>query len=206
MVHKTAESGSNPTDTVPSNPERRKSHVYAVPSRIPNSNPMHFSPIHLCDCAQELRLQNKLPLLILLRTFIRLIVLPAHRLLALPAMDISNNVPACRHVTLAGLALGDVDDGVEEVGFAVLAAEVLLYTYISIIEIKREVRRGEAYTTDDIIMITQMRLTTLAPIDPRRIQIDVVREAHGERLRRGQRSTVQSNVCGCRIKVVRIGE
>jgi len=29
------------------------------------------------------------------------------------------------HVTLAGLALSDVDDAVEEIGFAMLAAEIL---------------------------------------------------------------------------------
>jgi hypothetical protein len=34
-------------------------------------------------------------------------------------------VTARGHVALAGLALLDVDDGVEEVGLAVLAAEIL---------------------------------------------------------------------------------
>ena len=32
---------------------------------------------------------------------------------------------ARRHVAVDGLGFGDVDDGVEEVGFAVLAAEIL---------------------------------------------------------------------------------
>jgi hypothetical protein len=40
-------------------------------------------------------------------------------------------VAAGRHVALAGLAGLDVDDAVEEVGFAVLAAEILGGTSVS---------------------------------------------------------------------------
>ena len=35
-------------------------------------------------------------------------------------------MPSCRHVAFYGIRLRDVDDGGEEVGFAVLAAERLL--------------------------------------------------------------------------------
>lgn len=66
-----------------------------------------------CDITQELRLENKLSLLILLRALVCLIVLPADRLAALSAGDISNDVPACRHVTLVGFARLDIDDAVE---------------------------------------------------------------------------------------------
>lgn len=38
--------------------------------------------------------------------------------------------PGC-HAPLAGLSLNDVDDGVEEIGFAMLAAEVLYHVEIS---------------------------------------------------------------------------
>lgn len=79
----------------------------------------------LRDRAEELSLKNVLALLVLLRGLVRLVVLPADGLLALPARDVAHDVPAGRHVALAGLALGDVDNRVEEVGLAVLAAEVL---------------------------------------------------------------------------------
>ena len=39
--------------------------------------------------------------------------------------DVSYHMAASGHVTLAGLTLLNVDDGVEEIGFAVLTAEVL---------------------------------------------------------------------------------
>ena len=118
----------------PSKPQKEEIPFKRHTLPVPNSNPMHSTPILLCDRAQKLRLKDEFPLLVLLRTLIRLIVLPSHRLLALPTMDIAHDVAARRHVTLAGLAFGDVDDGVEEVGFAVLAAEVLLHRYVSINE------------------------------------------------------------------------
>lgn len=40
-------------------------------------------------------------------------------------MDVADNVAAGGHVALVGFGLSNVDDGVEEVGLAVLAAEVL---------------------------------------------------------------------------------
>jgi hypothetical protein len=40
-------------------------------------------------------------------------------------MYVAHDVAAGRHVALVGFRFGDVDDLVEEVGFAVLAAEVL---------------------------------------------------------------------------------
>ena len=80
---------------------------------------------------QQLLLQNELPLLILLRALIRAIVLPAHNFFALPAVYVAHDVAAGGHVALAGFALLDVDYGVEEVGFAVLAAEVLRARVVS---------------------------------------------------------------------------
>jgi hypothetical protein len=81
-----------------------------------------FPLIHL---TQQLLLQNILILLILLRTLIRTIVLPAHHLAALATRNITHYMTASRHVALARFALLDIDDFVEEVGFAVLAAEIL---------------------------------------------------------------------------------
>ena len=80
----------------------------------------------LGDIAQQLCLQDKLPLLILLTAFERLIVLPPHRLIALSARNIPHNMSARCHVALGGFAGCDVYDIIEEVGFAMLAAEVLL--------------------------------------------------------------------------------
>jgi len=87
--------------------------------------PFPQSPDNSINRAQQLRLQNILPLLVLLRALKCLIVLPPHRLLALPAVDIPDYVPPCCHVALDGFGLRDVNNGVEEVGFAMLAAEIL---------------------------------------------------------------------------------
>lgn len=77
------------------------------------------------DGAQQLCLQNELALLVLFARLVSLVVLPADCLLALPAVDVADYVATGRHVALVGIRLGDVDDAVKEVGFAVLAAEVL---------------------------------------------------------------------------------
>ena len=81
--------------------------------------------IHLIHRTQQLRLQYELAFFVLLRRLVRLVVLPPHRLLTLPAHYIPHDVPTGRHVAFAGVRLRNVHDGVEEVGFAVLAAEVL---------------------------------------------------------------------------------
>jgi len=98
----------------------------------------------LSNIAKQLGLKNKLPLLILLTTLKRLIVLPAHRLVTLPTTNIPHDMSARRHVSLGGFAGGDVHDVVEEVGFAVLAAEI---------------------PTDDVFMVTQVSLAVLATVD-----------------------------------------
>ena len=79
------------------------------------------------DLTQQLLLQDVLALLVLLRRLVGAVVLPAHDLLALAAVDVAHHVPARGHVALPGLALLDVHDRVEQVRFAVLAAEVLAY-------------------------------------------------------------------------------
>jgi hypothetical protein len=85
----------------------------------------------LTNLTQQLLLQDILALLILLRALVRSIIFPPNHLTALSASDISHQMTAGGHVALTGLALLDVDDGVEEVGFAVLAAEVLLHNNVS---------------------------------------------------------------------------
>lgn len=60
---------------------------------------------------------------------------------------------ASRHVSFGGFASGYVDDVIEEVGFAVLASEI---------------------PTDNILMVAQMSLAVLAPIDLVAVQVDIV--------------------------------
>jgi hypothetical protein len=74
---------------------------------------------------KQLLLQNKLPLLVFLCTLVRAIVLPAHNFFALPAVDVTYYVASRCHVAFVRVGGEGVDDGVEEVGFAVLAAEIL---------------------------------------------------------------------------------
>lgn len=93
------------------------------------------------NSTQQLRLQDKLALLVLLSRLIRLIVLPPHSLLALLAVDVAHLVPAGCHVALDGFRLGGVDDGVEEEGFAVLATEVL-GNVSEVIELKNASLKG----------------------------------------------------------------
>lgn len=74
----------------------------------------------------------------------------------------------------------DVDDGVEEVGFAVLTAEVL---YVSAGARAWYMRSQEkAYPTDDLVVVCEMGLAVLAAVDALGVQVDVVGQAHlGER-------------------------
>ena len=85
----------------------------------------HFSQ-PLKHLHKQLGLQDIFALLVLLTRLIRLIVLPSHRLLALPTRNIPHYVSSGSHVAFGGFGLGDVYDGIEEVGFTVLAAEVLM--------------------------------------------------------------------------------
>jgi hypothetical protein len=78
-----------------------------------------------CHGAEQLCLQNEFALLVLLAGLVRFVVLPAYCFLALSTVDITYNVATGGHVALVGLGLGDIDNAVEEVCFAVLTAEVL---------------------------------------------------------------------------------
>jgi len=113
-------------------------------------------------------------------------------------------VPARRHVAFDGLGLHDVDDGVEEVGFAVLAAKVLERNVVSAIfraggdvegggfEVGRggkgpegcgeEIGKGKAYPTYDSIVAGEMGLAVLAAEDLVGVEVDVVCEPHPGRL------------------------
>ena len=124
---------------------------------------------------QQLRLQDVFPLLVLLIRLIRLIVLPSHRILALPARNIPHYVSASRHVAFCGFALGYIYDGVEEVGFAVLAPEALSWGKDGLAWTKGQWNRGEewgklskergTYTRDDSIVACKMGFAGFAAED-----------------------------------------
>lgn len=82
-------------------------------------------PYSLIHCTQQLRLQYELPLLVLLTRLKCFVILPPHRLLTLPARYIPYDMPPGGHISFRGFRLRDVYNGVEEIGFAVLAAKVL---------------------------------------------------------------------------------
>ena len=86
----------------------------------------------LIDRSQQLRLQDELSFLVFLILLVGLIVLPPHRLLALPAENVPHHVSPRRHVALGGGTFVDIDHAGEEEGFAVLAAEVLCVSIISL--------------------------------------------------------------------------
>lgn len=90
-----------------------------------NPMPIHQPCCHSRHGAQQLRLKDEFAFLVFLAGLVRLIVLPTHRLLTLSAMYVAYYVATGRHVALVRLRLGDVDDLVKEVCFAVLAAEIL---------------------------------------------------------------------------------
>lgn len=77
--------------------------------------------------------------------FIGFVIFPADHLLALLATDVSDNMLACCHVAIDGLACHDIDDSVEEERFAVLAAKV---------------------SANYLIVVCKMGLASLASIDP----------------------------------------
>lgn len=79
----------------------------------------------LADVAEQLGLEDELALLVLLARLVGLVVLPSDRLLALLARDVAHDVAPRRHAALRRLARVDVDDRVEQVGLAMLTAEVL---------------------------------------------------------------------------------
>lgn len=120
-LHPTPSTYPNASSQAIASPFAKPPITHTLPSQLPSS----FSRSSLVNRAQQLGLQDILPLLVLLRRLVRLVVLPANRLLALTAADIPHHVAAGRHVALYGIGLRDVDDGGEEVGFPVLAAEVL---------------------------------------------------------------------------------
>lgn len=117
--------------------------MYHIPHH--GSTPIPSRPVpFLIDLTQQLLLQDIFPFLVLFGALVRAVVLPADNLFALTTADVADDVTAGGHVAFAGFALLDVDDAVEEVGFAVLAAEVLDYENVRCCSRGREGRRGHA--------------------------------------------------------------
>jgi len=129
------------------------------------------------DGTEKFLLQDELALFVFLAGLVCLVILPANRLLALAAVYVAHYVATGGHVALIRVRLGDVDDTVEQVGFAVLATEVL--GHVSAVRMSGR-RSRRTHPAEDVIMVGEVCFAILAAIDARRVEIDVVRETHGD--------------------------
>lgn len=128
--------------------------------------------------AQQLGFQDVFALLVLLTALECLVILPSNCLVALLTCNVTHDMASSSHVPLGGLTLNHVDNGIEEVGFAMLAAEVLLKSlsvkFVSIAGFEHEV----SYPADDVVVVGEMRLTVLTAVDFVGVQVYVVLQAH----------------------------
>jgi len=124
--------------------------------------------------AQQLGFQDVFALLVLLTTLECLVILPSNCLVALLTCNVSHDMTSRGHVPLGGLTLNHVDNGIEEVGFAVLTAEVLpksqLVKWLLLLAFGHET----SYPADDVVVVGEMRLTVLATVDLVGVQVYVV--------------------------------
>lgn len=74
---------------------------------------------------EKLCFENKLPLFVLFGGLVSFVIFPAHCFLALTTSNIANYMPTGRHVALTWLASLNVHNSMEQVGLAMLAAEIL---------------------------------------------------------------------------------
>ena len=118
-----------------------------------------LNPYPLRDNTEQFAFEYVFSLLVLLTGLVCLVILPAHTLVALFAMDIPHHVSPCGHVPLSCFTSPCIDYLVEEVGFTMLAAEV---------------------ARNDIVMGGEMCLAVLTAEDLGCIQVDIVGETHGE--------------------------
>jgi hypothetical protein len=77
------------------------------------------------NCAEQLGLQNVFALLVFFSSLVRLIVLPSDCIVALPAIDVPHDMPACCHAAFRGIVEIDIDNVAEQIRFAMLATKVL---------------------------------------------------------------------------------
>jgi len=141
--------------------------VFRVTASYPLISPLVYSYfpnislrgafIDSTDVDEQFRFQDKLALLVLFAHLVRLIVLPAHDFLALSAANVADDVAARRHITLHRVRLLGVDNGREEVRFAMLASEV---------------------PADDVLVVGQVGLALSAPVDALRVEVNVVGQTH----------------------------
>ena len=71
-------------------------------------------------------------LLILLAGLVSLVVLPSYRLIALLADHVTDNMSACRHVSLHRFTLSNIDDVREEKGLPMLTSKVTRYNFVEV--------------------------------------------------------------------------
>lgn len=99
------------------------SSYHDIESKVGSPGPRHARSASI-DRTQQLRLQNELPLFVLLTSLISLVVFPTHRLITLLALDVTHDMSAGGHIPFHRFSLLDVDDGGEEECLSVLAAKV----------------------------------------------------------------------------------
>lgn len=75
--------------------------------------------------AEQLSFQNKLPFFVFFTRLVRLVVLPPNCLFTLPANDVPDHMPTSRHAAFHSFSLVNIDDVVEQIGFAVLTTKIL---------------------------------------------------------------------------------
>jgi hypothetical protein len=79
-------------------------------------------------------------------------------------------MPAGCHIALVGFRFNDVDNAVEEIGLAMLAAEVLQFT-------STQFSNNLPWNTDpaeNVVMIGEVSLASCTTVDASRVEIDVV--------------------------------
>lgn len=83
------------------------------------------------------------------------------------------------HITFVWRARLDIDDAVEEIGFPVLSAEVLMLILAGGLEVThKRPNIGGAHSTDDILMISKMRFTCLTAVDLAAAEVGIVSQPH----------------------------
>lgn len=106
---------------------------------------------------QQLGFQDELSFLVFFARLVSFVIFPSYSLITLSAHDIPHDVATGCHVSFHGGSGGNVYDGGEEEGFAVLAAKVPTY---------------------NVIMIGEMGLAAFTAKNLRGIEVDVVGETH----------------------------
>lgn len=137
----------------------------------------------LVHLAQQLNLEDKFAFLVPLGCLVSFIVLPPDRFAAATARNVAHNVPARGHITLASVTSINIDHGVEQVRFSMLAPEILQFVseQASGRTLRMKALRILTYFAKNIVVARKVRLAPSATVDAGAVEVRVVRETHGGR-------------------------